>query len=598
MNRIPQIFTPREKTAADRSMDPRKSTRKPRLQRRNAAKNFEYDASSSSSCRDDSSPSASRITRSLDLSDRTSFRIEGVDGEFERICRSLGLSGPEDFAIPAAAWESRKIRSSSDLLPRSRLNELKSPKETEERQSEGVVVNEISNRVLKSVRITDEAELTRNESVESSALPAECPGDTTGDGVIKEDTDLTRNALAESSPRCIVTSNNHIGGIKGVRPPLLKPPPAMTLPVIDNTCSTWDILKAFAPKDDKTHPFLDDSASSSSDEEGEEEYERKVERAIVKREEEIALSESCSFTTSNDDDSSSTTTEPTTISPNGRFRRTITYWEKGELLGRGTFGSVYEGISDDGFFFAVKEVSLLDQGSQGKQSIYQLEQEIALLSQFEHENIVRYLGTDKDESKLYIFLELVTKGSLLNLYLRYHLRDSQVSAYTRQILNGLKYLHDQNVVHRDIKCANILVDASGYVKLADFGLAKATKLNDVKSCKGTAFWMAPEVVNNKNQGYGLAADIWSLGCTVLEMLTRKLPYYPLECMPALFKIGRGLPPLIPDSLSTDARDFVGQCLQVNPKDRPTAAHLLEHPFVKRRLSTSSGSASPYLGRRN
>lgn len=69
-------------------------------------------------------------------------------------------------------------------------------------------------------------------------------------------------------------------------------------------------------------------------------------------------------------------------------------------------------------------------------------------------------------------------------------------------------------------------------------------------------------------------------------------------MPALFKIGRGLPPLIPDSLSTDARDFVGQCLQVNPNDRPTAAHLLEHPFVKRRLSTSSGSASPYLGRRN
>ncbi|CAK9171725.1 unnamed protein product [Ilex paraguariensis] len=198
-----------------------------------------------------------------------------------------------------------------------------------------------------------------------------------------------------------------------------------------------------------------------------------------------------------------------------------------------------------GFFFAVKEVSLLDQGDQGRQSLYQLEQEIALLSQFEHENIVQYYGTDKvlfspfsfwaivswlmlsqfpllkvsvetdtrrlghmgidkgahclkfmshtDESKLYIFLELVTKGSLLRLYQKYNLRDSQVYAYTRQILHGLKYLHDRNVVHRDIKCANILVDASGSVKLADFGLAKATRLNDVQSCKGTAFWMAPEV---------------------------------------------------------------------------------------------------------
>ncbi|KAK1556350.1 hypothetical protein Q3G72_003406 [Acer saccharum] len=280
-----------------------------------------------------------------------------------------------------------------------------------------------------------------------------------------------------------------------------------------------------------------------------------------------------------------------------RFKISITYWEKGELLGRGSFGSVYEGISDDGFFFALKEVSLLDQGSEGMQSIYQLEQEIALLSQFEHENIVRYFGTDKDESKLYIFLELVTKGSLLNLYQRYHLTDSQVSVYTRQILHGLKYLHDRNVVHRDIKCANILVDASGYVKIADFGLAKATKLNDVKSCKGSPFWMAPEVVNNKNQGYGTRADIWSLGCTVLEMLTRQIPYSHLECMQALYQIGRGVPPPVSDLLSKDAREFILKCLQTNPSDRPTAAQLLDHSFVNRPLPTFSGSPSPRLGER-
>ncbi|KAL4392609.1 hypothetical protein AHAS_Ahas03G0362200 [Arachis hypogaea] len=218
----------------------------------------------------------------------------------------------------------------------------------------------------------------------------------------------------------------------------------------------------------------------------------------------------------------------------------------------------------DGFFFAVKEASLLDEGSnQGKQSLFQLRQEISLLSRFQHENIVRYFGTQEDQSSLYIFLELVPKGSLLSLYQKYSLNDSHVSAYTRQILHGLKYLHNQNVIHRDIKCANILVDVSGSVKLADFGLAKATE--NVKSSKGSPYWMAPEVVNLKNDdGYGLAADIWSLGCTVLEMLIGKRPYSDLEGVQALFRIGRGEPPPIPETLSKDARDFILECLQLIP----------------------------------
>ncbi|KAL3572587.1 hypothetical protein D5086_026491 [Populus alba] len=562
-------------------MDP-KNRRRPRLERRNALKHVMYDATSPSSSLDDSS--SSLLSQSLDLPDRTSFRIEGTEGEFDRIFRSLGLSGPEDFSIPEAAWEAMKVRSASDVLPRSRLFGSDSPKAADEAKVvvEGInrqEESELHARVLNSVRVRDSStQSTQNE-------PAEL------------------NKFRDVDNRCVPV------GIKGLRPPLLKPPPSMTLPVIDKECSTWDLFRDFAPENDRV---VNNNIESSYDD-GEEEKEERREQVINadvdnKREEEenllrigetVVLSESCSFSTSNDDDSSSSTTEPmSNISPNGRFRRAITYWEKGELLGRGSFGSVYEGISDDGFFFAVKEVSLLDQGSKGKQSIYQLEQEIALLSRFEHENIVQYYGTDKDESKLYIFLELVTKGSLQKLYQRYNLRDSQVSSYTRQILHGLKYLHDQNVVHRDIKCANLLVDANGSVKLADFGLAKATKLNDVKSCKGTAFWMAPEVVNNKNQGYGLPADIWSLGCTVLEMLTRQIPYSELESMQALFRIGRGVPPLVPDSLSNDARDFILQCIQVNPNDRPTAAVLLDHPFVKKLLPTSSGSASPFIGRRS
>ncbi|KAK7311051.1 hypothetical protein RJT34_08932 [Clitoria ternatea] len=123
------------------------------------------------------------------------------------------------------------------------------------------------------------------------------------------------------------------------------------------------------------------------------------------------------------------------------FNRTSTSWQKGDLLGMGSFGKVYETINDDGFFFAVKEVSLLDAESQGKQSTFKLEQEISLLSQLQHDNVVRYYGTDKDNDKLYIFLELVTKGSLARLYQRRRLSNSRVSANTRQILSGLMQGH-------------------------------------------------------------------------------------------------------------------------------------------------------------
>ncbi|KAJ9174813.1 hypothetical protein P3X46_013418 [Hevea brasiliensis] len=263
-----------------------------------------------------------------------------------------------------------------------------------------------------------------------------------------------------------------------------------------------------------------------------------------------------------------------------RQGRNITNWRRGVRLGSGSFGSVYEGFATDGFFFAVKELLLPDGGI-----IDLLEKEVDLLCQLTHPNIVKYFGTSKDESKLYVFLELVSKGSLEKVYKEFPLQDSHVSVYTKQILKGLNYLHERNVVHRDIKCANVLVDENGCVKIADFGLAKVTNLNAIiKSCKGTACWMAPEVFNSKIAGgYGFQADIWSVGCTVLEMLTGKPPYSDLglEKGQLIYRIGKGHRPSLPDSLSDDSRDFIQQCLQVNPKDRPTAAELLEHPFVNK-----------------
>lgn len=538
---------------------------RPRLDRRNAIKNIAYDAeTSSSNSFDDRSVHKTRPLDVSPLSDRTSFRLEGVDGEFYRICRSLGLSGPEDFSIPVAAWEARRALSPS--------SNLKTPGSIDRSVSDG-----LSERF--------------------------------GAGVKVSDTEL-KDGVYLNLNKTEATVNNDGWGIKfkGNRPPKLAPPPVIIRSVVDNTSSTWDIFRGFGPQDDRDLYSPRDVASSLVDEFEENEVVNR--REIVGKQEESEDSvknvttvglESCSDSTNdeNDDDFVGLTVETIwSVSPNGSFRCDISSWQKGDFLGSGSFGTVYEGFTDDGFFFAVKEVSLLDQGSQGQQSLFQLEQEISLLSQFRHDNIVRYLGTDKDNAKLYIFLELVTKGSLARLYQKYQLRDSQVSAYTRQILSGLNYLHCKDVVHRDIKCANILVDASGSVKLADFGLAKATKLNDIKSCKGTPFWMAPEVVNQRNDGYGRAADIWSLGCTVLEMLTGQIPYSHLEGMQALFRIGRGELPPIPNTLSRDAQGFIVKCLQVNPDDRPTAARLLKHPFVKKPPSTFPSPVSPnYHGMR-
>lgn len=538
------------------------SVRHPKLEQRNASKKIDYEVPwASYSWR----KTPALVTHSLDLSreaysDQTSFRIGGsVEGEVDQLCRSLGLSGPEDFAIPAAAWEaSLKARSSCDLV-------LRFPFVKSESSPQPTKISPPALDLLSETK----AELPRAEISRSSAC-----GIIGGDVRIKG----TRPPVLHTSPATVSTLSPPPGRSVLARPPFMK------LPVLDGTSSTWDLVRSFAPPDENDERYKRESLNSDEEEDkvrvGVEVREVVAEMGAISGE----TSEDCtgSFSTSNDDDSSSTTTESTfVISPNGRIKRIIGSWMRGQLLGSGSFGTVYEGISDDGGFFAVKEVSLLEKGSSAQQCILQLEQEIALLSQFEHENIVQYYGTDKEESKLFIFLELVTQGSLASLYQKYRLRNTQVSAYTRQILNGLQYLHERNVVHRDIKCANILVHANGSVKLADFGLAKEmSNLNDLKSCKGSVYWMAPEVVNPKKT-YGHAADIWSLGCTVLEMLTRQIPYPNVEWQHAFFKIGRGDQPPIPCHLSNDAQDFIRQCLKVDPNSRPTAGQLLEHPFVRR-----------------
>ncbi|KAK3025229.1 hypothetical protein RJ639_044577, partial [Escallonia herrerae] len=262
-------------------------------------------------------------------------------------------------------------------------------------------------------------------------------------------------------------------------------------------------------------------------------------------------------------------------------------WQKGKLIGHGTYGRVYVAINrNTGASCAMKEVDIIPDDSKSTECIKQLEQEIKVLQNLEHPNIVQYYGSEVVEDRFCIYLEYVHPGSINN-YVREHCKavtECVVRNFTRHIVSGLAYLHSTKTVHRDIKGANLLVDASGVVKLADFGLAKhLTGLSTDFSLKGSPHWMAPEVLQavmrrDADSEHAFAVDIWSLGCTVIEMLTGKPPWGEISGVQAMFSVLNKSPP-IPETLSSEGKDFLRGCFQRNPADRPTAVMLLGHPFL-------------------
>eukprot|EP01126_Amoeba_proteus_P059492 TRINITY_DN7771_c1_g2_i4.p1 TRINITY_DN7771_c1_g2~~TRINITY_DN7771_c1_g2_i4.p1 ORF type:complete len:497 (-),score=119.49 TRINITY_DN7771_c1_g2_i4:139-1563(-) len=246
-------------------------------------------------------------------------------------------------------------------------------------------------------------------------------------------------------------------------------------------------------------------------------------------------------------------------------------------LGKGMFGVVYKATNNaNNLLVAIKEIDLqLIEPAK----LNGVMQEAQLLSRLDDLHIVRIYDSLQDSKKLYFVLEYIDRGSLAKLLRNIGTFPANVIVnLVKQTLEGLKYLHDKNVIHRDIKSDNLLINTAGIVKVADFGTAKED-VGKTFTVIGTPYWMAPEII--EVSGARTTSDIWSMGCTVIEMLTGQPPYFEKSTMQALFSIVEDDHPPIPPNLTPELNHFLKNCCFLkNPERRPTSTLMLEHPWIK------------------
>lgn len=268
---------------------------------------------------------------------------------------------------------------------------------------------------------------------------------------------------------------------------------------------------------------------------------------------------------------------------------TISSWQAIKIVGKGGSSVVFKArINDNGHIVAVKQI---DTDGLTKDQISSLKGEIETIKELHHPNIISYYGTQQALNKINIFLEYADRGSLRQFYQKKgSMSESQVINCTRQILNGLQYLHEKGIAHRDIKCANCLLTQKGVVKLADFGASKRLESESlVSGLKGTPNWMAPEVIKGTQMTSGwMKADVWSVGCTMIEMLTRNMPFAEYDNpMTAMYHIANGKAPNLDTiTCSGQMKDFIKLCCEPNPSSRPSVASLLSHPLLLKKTTSS------------
>ncbi|XP_030051767.1 mitogen-activated protein kinase kinase kinase kinase 3 isoform X3 [Microcaecilia unicolor] len=259
-----------------------------------------------------------------------------------------------------------------------------------------------------------------------------------------------------------------------------------------------------------------------------------------------------------------------------------------QRIGSGTYGDVYKARNVNTGELAAIKVIKLEPG----EDFAVVQQEIMMMKDCKHTNIVAYFGSYLRRDKLWICMEFCGGGSLQDIYhVTGPLSEQQIAYVSRETLQGLYYLHNKGKMHRDIKGANILLTDNGYVKLADFGVSAqiTATIAKRKSFIGTPYWMAPEVAAvERKGGYNQLCDIWAVGITSIELAELQPPMFDLHPMRALFLMTKSnfQPPKLKDKMkwSNSFHHFVKMALTKNPKKRPTAEKLLQHPFVSQPLN--------------
>ncbi len=249
-----------------------------------------------------------------------------------------------------------------------------------------------------------------------------------------------------------------------------------------------------------------------------------------------------------------------------------------QRLGEGSYGSVFRAVHNKTqVVVALKVVDMEDE------DLNELIREVEIMKGLEARYIVQYFGSYIRDDRLWIAMEYAGVGSVADIMKvrKQGMEESHIANLLRQVLMGLDYLHEQRLIHRDIKCGNVLLNDDGDAKLADFGVSGqlTDKTQKRTTVIGTPYWMAPEVI--QEIGYDTKADIWSLGITGLEMAEEEPPYANVHPMRAIFLIPSRDPPVLsePEQWHADFRDFLRQCLTKVPEGRPSAKQLLEHPFI-------------------
>ncbi|KAF9328311.1 Suppressor of Sensor Kinase (SLN1) [Podila minutissima] len=272
-------------------------------------------------------------------------------------------------------------------------------------------------------------------------------------------------------------------------------------------------------------------------------------------------------------------------------------YQMAKYVGSGTFGTVYLATNlVTGELMAVKEIRFQNASMSLFKSI---RDEMKVMKMMHHPNIVQYDSIEVHRHKVLIFMEYCQGGSLADLLEHGRIEDEKViKVYTYQMLKGLAYLHGKNVVHRDVKPDNVLLDHFGNIKFVDFGAAKILAKNQrtrtmgraaesiavgaANSLNGTPMYMAPEVIKNGEKGRKGSMDIWSLGCCVLEMATGRRPWAHLDNEWAvMYHVATSHPPLPePSQMTPRGMAFLKKCFIRDSNERPSAVELLRDPWLR------------------